>query len=233
MIINCFWEHNGNDTLLYATNFAGAYARGESIDEAVAKMPAEVASYARWCGCKAPDEIKIVIAEEKASELNISDADSDAIFDCELAPLTKERYESLKILALKSAEDFFALYDSIPNKGVPFAPERKTFYGTAPRTAEEMYTHTKNVNAYYFSEIGVDADNDGDIYRCRKRGFELLEAKEGFLQNLAVDGSYGEQWSVAKMLRRFIWHDRIHGRAMYRMAVKHFGRENIKNPFFF
>ena len=26
-----------------------------------------------------------------------------------------------------------------------------------------MYEHTKNVNAYYFGEIGVEADNEGDF----------------------------------------------------------------------
>ena len=39
MIIHCVWEHNGNDTLLYATNFVGAYTRGESLEIAKAKMP--------------------------------------------------------------------------------------------------------------------------------------------------------------------------------------------------
>ena len=39
MISYCVWEHNGNDTLLYATNFVGAYTRGESFEIAKAKMP--------------------------------------------------------------------------------------------------------------------------------------------------------------------------------------------------
>ena len=45
MIINCVWEHNGNDTLLYAINFVGAYARGESLEIAKTKMPQEIVSY--------------------------------------------------------------------------------------------------------------------------------------------------------------------------------------------
>ena len=45
MIIHCVWEHNGNDTLLYATNFVGAYTRGESLEIAKAKMPQEIVSY--------------------------------------------------------------------------------------------------------------------------------------------------------------------------------------------
>ena len=79
----------------------------------------------------------------------------------------------------------------------------------------------------------VDADNDGSIYACRKRGFEALESNPDFLQNTVRKGSYGEDWSLRKVLRRFIWHDRIHAKAMYRMATKVFGAESIVNPFYF
>jgi hypothetical protein len=233
MIINCVWEHNGNDTLLYAIDFIGAYTRGESLEIAKAKMPGEIVSYLKWLGEDTPDNIEIVIAGEKASDLAIKDADSDVLFESEKAPLTVEEYEMLEALALKSAKDFLSLYESIPNKSATVIAERKTFYGQVPRTANEMYEHTKNVNEYYFAEIDVDVDNDGDIYECRKRGFEALESKRDFLQNAVIEGSYGEDWSLRKVLRRFIWHDRIHARAMYRMALNIFENQNIINPYEF
>ena len=233
MKINCFWEHNGNDTILYALDPIGAYARGESLPAAIAKMPAEIKSYLTWRGDPVPNLIEIVIAEEKESELDIRDADSDAIFDCEKAPLTREEYEELKALALRSAKDFLALYESIPDKNAGLSLLRKTFYGQVPHTAREMYEHTKNVNAYYFGEIGVDTDNDGDIFACRLRGFEALEAQPDFLHMPVIEGSYGEFWSLRKMLRRFIWHDRIHARAMYRRACYEFGVGNMADPFHF
>lgn len=233
MTINCVWEHNGRDTLLYAVDFVGAYTRGETLEAAVRKMQAEICSYLKWCGKKAVTSMDIVIIEEKVSELAICDADSDVLFESEKAPLTAEEYIKLKALALKSAQDFLALYDSVPDKNATAAPERKTFYGQVPRTANEMYEHTKNVNTYYFAEIAVDADHDGNIYECRKRGFESLESNPDFLQNTVRNGSYGEDWSLRKVLRRFIWHDRIHARAMYRMAIKVFGAESIVNPFYF
>ena len=233
MIINCVWEHNGNDTLLYASNFIGAYARGENLEIAKAKVPQEIVSYCNWLGLNVNEKMEIEIVEEKCSQLAIRDADSDVLFESEQVPLTIEEYERLKKLALKSAKDFLALYESIPDKNATAAPERKTFYGQVPRTANEMYEHTKNVNAYYFGEIYVDADNDGNIYECRKRGFEALERKPYFLKNAVTKGSYGEDWSLRKVLRRFIWHDRIHAKAMYRMAVKVFGAENVANSFVF
>lgn len=233
MTINCVWEHNGRDTLLYAVDFVGAYTRGETLEAAVRKMQAEICSYLKWCGKKAVTSMDIVIIEEKVSELAICDADSDVLFESEKAPLTAEEYKKLKALALKSAQDFLALYDSVPDKNATAAPERKTFYGQVPRTANEMYEHTKNVNTYYFAEIAVEADHDGNIYECRKRGFEALGSNPDFLQNTVRKGSYGEDWSLRKVLRRFIWHDRIHARAMYRMAIKVFGAENVVNPFCF
>ena len=233
MKIPCFWEHNRGDTLLYAVDLPGAYARGESLPAAIAKMTAEIKSYLAWKGDPVPDLIEIVIAEEKESELDIRDADSDAIFDSEKAPLTREEYEVLKALALRSAKDFLALYESIPDKDAGLSPLRKTFYGQVPHTAREMYAHTKSVNAYYFGEIGIEADNEGDILTCRRRGFEALEAHPDFLHMPAAEGSYGEYWSVRKMLRRFIWHDRIHARAMWRGACRMFGVNGIENPFRF
>ena len=233
MIINCVWEHNGNDTLLYAVDFVGAYTRGESLEIAKAKMPQEIVSYCNWLGMEAEGKAEIVIVGEKCSELTIRDADSDVLFESEQAQLTIEEYKALKTLALKSAKDFLALYESIPDKNEAAIPERKTFYGRVPRTANEMYEHTKNVNTYYFAEIAVDADHDGNIYECRKRGFESLESNPDFLQNTVRKGSYGEDWSLRKVLRRFIWHDRIHAKAMYRMATKVFGVESIVNPFYF
>ena len=125
------------------------------------------------------------------------------------------------------------LYQEIPDKNKSCLPVRATFYGKIPRTACEMYKHTKNVNDYYFGEIGVSVDNEGSIVECRKRGFELLESQPDFLNNKVYRGSYEEEWSLRKVLRRFIWHDRIHAKAMYRMAIKTFGSGVVPNVFQF
>lgn len=232
MKIRCVWEHNGNDSILYASNFAGAFTRGETKDIALQKMISEVVSYLEWKGEAIPDSLETMIVQEKASALTISDADSDVLFEEEKKPLSEPEYEELKALALRSAQDFLDLYEAIPDRDKSCLPVRKTFYGQVPRTASEMYEHTKNVNDYYFGEIGVEADHEGTIVECRQRGFALLEAQPDFLKNPVYRGSYDEEWSLRKVLRRFIWHDRIHAKAMYRMAVRTFGGD-IPNLFHF
>jgi len=233
MIIHCVWEHNGNDSLLYSGNVIGAFTRGASKEEALKKMPAEIRSFFLWAGERPPTSIETVITQEQATDLCVKDADSEVLFETEKNDLTIERYLRLKNLALKSAEDFLRLYDSFPDRDRSVLPARKTFYGMLPRTAREMYLHTKNVNAYYWGEIGLDVSNDGKIYNSRLRGFEALEARGDFLSGKVHEGSYGERWSVPKVLRRFLWHDRIHAKAMYRMGTETFGKGAIPDIFKF
>jgi len=233
MIAHCVWEHNGADTLLYAIEYPGAFARGSSLDEALSKMPQEIACYLRWIGEDVPAQVKCVVSEEKESQLMIRDADSDVIFETERKPLDRAEYEQLKSIVLRSADDFQKLYDSLPDRHQSCLAARRSFYGQIPRTAQEMYIHTRDVNSYYFGEIGVAADHDGGIAECRRRGFLLLEQQKGFLDNPVLEGSYQELWSLRKMLRRFLWHDRIHAKAMWRMAKCTFPGQVTANPFMF
>ena len=233
MKMECIWEHNGDDTLLYAKDYVGAFTRGENLEVASKKMKNEILAYSSWLGNDLQEDIEVVIVQEKNSELEIKDADSDVIFMAEEAVLTMSEYITLRDLALKSASDFLKLYEMIPDKQKSVLPVRTTFYGQVPRTAEEMYVHTKSVNSYYFAEIGIDADNEGSIYECRKRGFEQLGNTTDFLNGRLQEGSYGEMWSVRKVLRRFIWHDRIHAKAMWKMVKKTFGENAVENIFGF
>ena len=246
MKIRCVWEHNGEDTLLYADNFPGAFTRGASKKMALDKIEKEVASYLRWvstAGNRVMPEGKSAsikassfqteIIQEKSSDLDIKNADSDVLFNQEKEPLTLEEYRYLKALVLKSAEDFLKLYEALPDKNKSNLLERTCFYGEVPRTGREMYEHTKCVNSYYFGEIEVPADREGTILECRVRGFELLEQQPDFLENKVFLGSYDEEWSLRKVLRRFLWHDRIHAKAMYRMAKQTFGEESVPDVFRF
>lgn len=233
MKIECVWEHNGDDTLLYSANLPGAYTRGENLAVAISKMKQEACSYLNWRGEVPTVDVEICVVQDAPCDLRICDADSDVLFDRERDPLTAKEYMDLKYLCLKSAADFQQLFDSIPDTDMSDTPIRTTFYGKVPASAREMYTHTKNVNAYYFGEIDVEADNNGTIVECRQRGFEALERNADYLNNPIVEGSYGELWSLRKMHRRFIWHDRIHAKAMYRAAVRMFGKNAIADVFCF
>lgn len=165
--------------------------------------------------------------------MHIADADSDVLFSSEKPPLAPEEYEALKALCLKSARDFQRLYDAVPDKDRTALPERTTFYGPVPVTARQMVAHARGVNGYYFGEIGLEAGREGGIAECRARAFELLECSPDYLKNRLFDGSDAEQWTLRKVLRRFLWHDRIHAKALCRMARKTFGACAVPDLFRF
>ena len=50
MTIKAVCEYNDQGWLIYAANFPGAFVRGASEREALAKFPGELRSYLRWCG---------------------------------------------------------------------------------------------------------------------------------------------------------------------------------------
>ncbi len=76
-------------------------------------------------------------------------------------------------------------------------------------------------------------DNESDIFSCRAKAFEALELQPIYLENIVYTDSAGEQWTLRKVCRRFIWHNRIHAKPMYRMATKLCGTDKISNPFCF
>lgn len=232
--VNIVMEYNDKGYMLFAENYPGAFMRGKTKEEALGKVPTEILSYNTWRGCAAPQPgTPIVIVQEWKTNLDVADADSEVLFDSERTPLTQSEYVSLKTLVLKSAEDFRTLHDSIPDHNLTTRPARKTFHGDVPLTADAMIEHTNNVTQYYAAQLGIQLENVPDICENRLNAMNRIELLPGYLDPAVVLGDYGEWWSLKKVLRRFIWHDRIHARAMYRMAVSLWGKGVVEDPFCF
>ncbi len=234
MKLQAVCEYNNKGCLIYCVDFPGAYVRGENEQTAMAKFHGELRSFLRWSKL-APvplDAPEIEIVQRKLSDLQVCDADSDVLFDAECLPLTQEEYERLKLLVLKSARDFRKLYRSIPNPDISDNPPRMSFYGAVPRTPHEMYDHTNQVTAYYAGAFGVELDNVPDIYDNRLHVFSELELLPDLFSARLYTAPDGESWTLRKGLRRFLWHDRIHAKAMWRTASKLWGSE-VVNPFYF
>jgi len=226
-------QTNGKGFLVWATEFPGAYARGITQDEALGKLPADIRAYNLWAYGAPLDDVDVRISQPYTTALDVTDADSDILLDGERASLTQAEYDVLKSLAIKSASSFQALFDSIPDKVCPLCPERKTFYGDMPAVAQTMYAHVNNVAAYYTGEIGARHQNIPDITENRALALACVEALPEYLAAGVFKGSYDEYWSLRKVLRRFIWHDRIHARAMQRHAAALWGLDQLADPYFF
>lgn len=234
MKIKAICEYNREGYLIFAENYPGAYVRGATENEALAKFGGEIRSYLRWNGTENPplDAPEIEIVQRKLSKLQICDADSDVLFESEKQPLSEEAYQCLKLQVLKSARDFGRLFDSIPNPDISGRPHRTSFYGPVPRTPREMYEHTNSITSYYTAAFGLTTENVPDIYINRMQALSELEDLPDFLSGRVYIAPDGEEWTIRKVLRRFLWHDRIHAKAMWRTAFALWA-DNIENPFYF
>ena len=117
-------EYNPAGYLIYAADYPGAYVRGESEAEALAKFPGELRGYLHWATGAQPayDDPQIEIVQRQPSKLRIDLADSDVLFDAEQAPLTPQEFEKLKLLVLRSARDIRKMFGSIPNPDISDRP---------------------------------------------------------------------------------------------------------------
>lgn len=231
MHIDAICETNGKGWLIWAAQCPGAFARGATENEALAKLPGDVRRFLRWAGEPAGD-ITVTPGAPIESGLHTEDADSDLLLEADCAPMTEADYAAAKLLVLKSAHDFCTLFESIPNPDISPRAPRTSFYGPVPRqclqTVGVEVGHVFKRNAEGGHVIGRRAVRVVIHLARRAR----IEDREELLTGRICTAPDGERWTLRKLLRRFLWHDRIHARAMWRMAAPLWGSA-VADPFGF
>ena len=216
------FETNGKGHLGFIAELPGAFLRGMSESEALSKLGCEVNSYLRWLGATPPAQAyRSTVVERHRSEWTVEDADCEILLEEDRRPIGSRELNSLCALSLYSGRSFLKLYSGAKMKDWVDTPRiRKSFHGDNPKTIQEVYEHVKGTQRYYLSRLRISlADEAGFIEERRDGLLEIkkLAATEGTSSVYEVDN---EPWTVRKVLRRFVWHDRIHGRAVTRILRK-------------
>ena len=229
-------EYNERGAMLWADAYPGAYARGETVSRALEKFPKSLSVFAKWAyGAPMPDlaESDFVVTHAYKTELAVEDADSDVLFPSERLPMDMTEYTQKKQLSIRSAQDFEKLVASIPQKDRALRKSRRTFYGKIPCSARETAEHTNRTLSYYANGLGIAFENEGGLSENRRRLFRAIESSPNFLFARVHEAPDGELWTLRKLMRRIIWHDRIHAYALWRHAITFWQKERIANPFGF
>ena len=211
------YETNGLGFLGWIADLPGAYIRGKTLEEARGKVNKEIALYNEWLNFEKAIDMKIN-EEIKKSDLHIEDADSDIIFDSELIDFDKkEEFLFWCNKVLLSGTKTEEIYKRMKNKSlIDITMKRKTFYGDVYCTINDQYRHIVNVQNYYLNQIGTEM-NIADELRLNRIEF-VKKLKEKYLkEGNKLYRNESEDWTVKKVIRRTIWHDRIHIRAIERM----------------
>lgn len=229
-------EFNDRGVLFHFPDYFGAFTRGVSETEAYEKIHQELKNFRTWAAISEGNEEFIVnITRVKASDnLRIDDADSEILLDHDCKRLSKATFDFWSELAIRSGECFVKLYESIADKDKPqLEKERTTFYGKTPSTAREMLLHVDQVHDFYLSRINLYADfQKGELNANRHIAIAALRKN---LQNpFKIYSQDSENWTETKVLRRLLWHDRIHAKALFRHSLKIGLSEKPKcDPFLF
>ncbi len=224
-------ESNGKGVIGFIVDLPGGFVRGRTEAEAVSKVNAEASRYLAWAGLgggiivvggegKASGRFQGFVVQRCTSGLAVEDADSLILLDADRRKMHADEFRALSDLALYSGQTFESLYQGAELKDwVDPSKVRSTFHGPCPSTIEATRSHVSKTQAYYLSRLGLSLQ-EGEFMMMRRLGLSLLHKEFEAHGNKPPVEVEGELWTLKKVLRRFVWHDRIHAKAIERMMRK-------------
>lgn len=221
-VVSIAFETNGKGYIGFIIELPGAFIRGRTEKEAIGKAEGEVNIYLKWLGIKQKNGYKIQIVQRHESSLSVEDADNEILLEADKEIIKKEEFGNLLDLVWYSGKTFLQIYTPAKFKDWIDEPRiRKTFYGENPKTIQEILEHVKGCQYYYLSRIKIKFEEGGkDFLNIRKFCLGKLEDLYCKNNNSLIFDVDDELWTLKKVLRRFIHHDRIHGKAMTRILEK-------------
>lgn len=221
-VVSIVFETNGKGYLGFIVELPGAFVRGKTKNEAIAKVNQEVNLYLKWLNMEKKRDYNVKVVQMHRSSLMVEDADNEILLEADKETMDEEEFKDLLNLAWFSGETFLRLYTSTKFKDwADDARIRKTFYGDNLTTIQEICDHVKGCQYYYLSRTGYEFEEKEEGFMetgkfCTEKIRELYYKNN----NSIVFDVDNELWTLKKILRRFIWHDRIHGKAMTRILEK-------------
>jgi hypothetical protein len=215
-------ETNGNGFIGFIVQLPGAFVRGKTEEEALSKVEREVRSYARWIDVESPDRYEVNVSQRHLCALTVEDADSEILLEEDKSPSTDDQFIELCGLVRYSGETFYSLFRKAELEDwVDESRIRKTFYGETPKTIREIFDHVNGTQYYYLSRAKPRAEQRiEDFLEARQNCLSALSELFSQQRNDQLFQVDNEEWTLMKILRRFIWHDRIHGKAIVRIMRK-------------
>ncbi len=221
--VSIAFESNGKGCFGHVIEYPGAFVRGRTEAEALGKVQQEVKSYLAWLGRRQkPGHLATDVPQRHHCSLMIEDADSEVLLDADIGETTSGEFDEMIKLCRYSGSTFVSLYEKAKFKDwVDDSKRRKTFYGDALKTIGETFNHVKRVQYYYLSRAKIPfGEKSRDFLEIRRHCLDELRKSFERNKNSIIFDVDNESWTLKKILRRYVLHDRIHGKAIVRMLEK-------------
>jgi predicted RNase H-like HicB family nuclease len=201
--------------LAWVFELTGCFSRGSSESDAIAGARPAVEGYFEWVGRhgrpmrRSDDEVEIEVAETFYSYASENDYLVNAFFEDDRRPLTDvDAEEGLWLLGC-TRRDLAAVLDRIPRERF-----ERPIPGDAFGSLEKIAEHVATAEWWYFDRLGM-AFPWAELPEGLGEKLEKVRAQTvELLPKLVGDGRIverrGERWSARKVLRRALWHERVH-----------------------
>lgn len=211
-----YLENIENTYLLHALGLPGCYSEGGSEAEACDNFPDALFSYRDWLvlhGETIPDLPDQFDISERFASYRLTDGfEVNALFEPERWPSTWESITLCIRLLGYSRADLLAAMSSISGN------KQDTAIAVGERTPREILEHIARAECWYLSHF---TDIPPDLLATHAPGTtSQLEVVRGelvkWLANICpeelgtIKFDREEEWSVRKLLRRALWHERTH-----------------------
>ncbi|MCR4428573.1 MAG: DinB family protein [Caldiserica bacterium] len=210
-------------TMAHVMDLPGCISKGDSLDQALAKLPGEIEDYRRWISSHFPQKStgsnfwELIEVQEGVAPFESGDA--AALFQLDLYPPDDQEMEEYFLRMEASRKDLLNLISSMGEE------ELKKERVPGKRTIEKILWHIAHAEEWYISRLGIIPDFD-DLENFQGTVFELLKAVRKLaykrLRSLSplerttvfripeFTDNPDEPWTLRKTLRRFLEHEREH-----------------------
>ena len=201
--------------VVWVFELPGCYARGRTREEAVALAPAAIDEMIerlnrggyRADGAVSPVEVEAV--EEFRAFPSSPDYLVNAFFEDDKRPLTKDDIAYAHCLLRLNRDELLSvvsdLRDAVLDREIP---------GEVQKNVRGIMTHIGTAEWWYWDRLGMAfprAERPAEVSELLRlvRTFTLRRLPELVGSALTTTCS-GEAWSPRKLLRRAVWHERVH-----------------------
>jgi len=220
-----------NSTQIFVQELPGCYSRAPTLDEAVAKAPFKIREFLEWLRKHgepiADDEysVETIVAEVVKGKWPVNLGDSQALFKADLRPLDREEVKRCIRFMGYAREDLIDLYLSQPKDSLEWKPDAAT-----PRNIKRIAEHVAECSLFYIERIKprrfedwpltfLEVADELSVMRLLNLSDEEVSCQVSYHQPGEWTGMREpEGWTARKVLRRFVWHERLHTATVRKLA---------------
>lgn len=197
--------------------------------EALERMPGKVEEHVAWLrdrgGAATLASGPVRVVERVQGD--------EVLFSSDRAPASVEEIRETAWLLEQTRSELLHVVAGLSPACLDWSPPYRAFPSWASwRTVRQVVEHVALTEVgYYLPCVGhhpeVDRPGPGDwealLERTRHETLRFLAGLEGVRDRVRFRTHGGEEWTLRKVLRRLVWHERLHTKSIRRI-VRAFGR---------